>query len=44
MRRHVRVTPARVALTAHEPRVTAVVLTYRRPDELARTLARLTAL
>ncbi|HEF5156158.1 glycosyltransferase family 2 protein [Burkholderia multivorans] len=44
MRRHVRVTPARVALTPHEPRVTAVVLTYRRPDELARTLARLTAL
>ncbi|EJO54723.1 glycosyltransferase family 2 protein, partial [Burkholderia multivorans] len=44
MRRHVRVTPAQVALPPHEPRVTAVVLTYRRPDELARTLARLTAL
>ncbi|MCA7944384.1 glycosyltransferase family 2 protein [Burkholderia vietnamiensis] len=44
MRQHVRITPARAALAPREPRVTAVVLTYRRADELARTLARLTAL
>ncbi|HDR9252277.1 glycosyltransferase family 2 protein [Burkholderia vietnamiensis] len=44
MRQHVRITPARTALAPCEPRVTAVVLTYRRADELARTLARLTAL
>lgn len=44
MRQHVRITPARTALAPREPRVTAVVLTYRRADELARTLARLTAL
>lgn len=44
MRQHVRITPARAALAPLEPRVTAVVLTYRRADELARTLARLTAL
>ncbi|HKT67760.1 glycosyltransferase family 2 protein [Burkholderia sp. 22313] len=42
--RHVRVTPARVALPPRETRVTAVVLTYRRADELARTLARLSGL
>ncbi|KVE65070.1 glycosyltransferase family 2 protein [Burkholderia vietnamiensis] len=44
MRQHVRITPAHTALAPREPRVTAVVLTYRRADELARTLARLTAL
>ncbi|RQS58675.1 glycosyltransferase family 2 protein [Burkholderia sp. Bp8986] len=44
MRRHVRVTPARVVLPPREPRVTAVVLTCRRSMELARTLARLSAL
>ncbi|HDR8998187.1 TPA: glycosyltransferase [Burkholderia vietnamiensis] len=44
MRQHVRITPARTALAPREPRVTAVVLAYRRADELARTLARLTAL
>ncbi|HDR9035638.1 TPA: glycosyltransferase [Burkholderia vietnamiensis] len=44
MRQHVRITPARAALAPREPRVTAVVLTYRRADELERTLARLTAL
>ncbi|CAG9248532.1 Glycosyl transferase family protein [Burkholderia cepacia] len=44
MRRHVRVTPARIALPPAEPRVTAVVLTCRRAAELAHTLARLTAL
>ncbi|RKU00246.1 glycosyl transferase [Burkholderia sp. Nafp2/4-1b] len=44
MRSHVRVTPARIALPPREARVTAVVLTYRRADELARTLARLTDL
>jgi GT2 family glycosyltransferase len=44
MRQHVRITPARAAFAPREPRVTAVVLTYRRADELARTLARLTAL
>ncbi|AIO30781.1 glycosyltransferase [Burkholderia pseudomultivorans] len=44
MRNPVRVTPARLALPPHEARVTAVVLTYRRPFELARTLARLSAL
>ncbi|HDR9203222.1 TPA: glycosyltransferase [Burkholderia vietnamiensis] len=44
MRQHVRITPARAALAPREPRVTAVVLTYRRADELARTLSRLTAL
>ncbi|KVK84670.1 glycosyl transferase [Burkholderia cepacia] len=44
MRRHVRVTPARIALPPREPRVTAVVLTCRRTAELARTLEKLTAL
>ncbi|WP_175922926.1 glycosyltransferase family 2 protein [Burkholderia latens] len=44
MRRHIRVTPPRVRLPPLEARVTAVVLTFRRPAELARTLARLTAL
>ncbi|KWB14122.1 glycosyl transferase [Burkholderia cepacia] len=44
MRRHVRVTPARIALPPAEPRMTAVVLTCRRAAELAHTLARLTAL
>jgi len=41
MRPRVRVTPPRVALPPREARVTAVVLTYRRAAELARTLARL---
>jgi GT2 family glycosyltransferase len=44
MRQHIRVTPPRVRLPPREARVTAVVLTYRRPAELARTLARLTEL
>ncbi|MDN7424915.1 glycosyltransferase family 2 protein [Burkholderia sp. AU45388] len=44
MRRHVRVTPPRAALPPAEPRVTAVVLTCRRPAELARTLEHLCAL
>ncbi|PHP85064.1 glycosyl transferase [Burkholderia sp. AU18528] len=44
MRRHVRVTPARVALPPREPRVTAIVLTCRRAAELARTLDHLSAL
>ncbi|WP_269508925.1 glycosyltransferase family 2 protein [Burkholderia sp. IMCC1007] len=44
MRRHVRVTPPRAPLPPREPRVTAIVLTYRRATELARTLARLTEL
>ncbi|AOK06187.1 glycosyltransferase [Burkholderia sp. AU19243] len=42
--RHVRVTPPRVHRPPHEARMTAVVLTYRRPAELERTLARLTEL
>ncbi|RQS28853.1 glycosyltransferase [Burkholderia sp. Bp8992] len=44
MRHHIRVTPARTVLPPGEPRVTAIVLTCRRAAELARTLARLTAL
>ncbi|MBR8040106.1 glycosyltransferase family 2 protein [Burkholderia cenocepacia] len=44
MRRHVRVTPARVALPPGEPRVTAIVLTCRRAAELARTLEHLSVL
>ncbi|OXI92351.1 MULTISPECIES: glycosyltransferase family 2 protein [Burkholderia] len=44
MRRHVRVTPARHVAPPPEARVTAVVLTFRRPAELAHTLARLTSL
>ncbi|SMG00713.1 glycosyltransferase family 2 protein [Burkholderia singularis] len=44
MHRHIRVTPARVALPPGEPRMTAIVLTYRRTAELARTLSRLAEL
>ncbi|OXI77692.1 glycosyl transferase [Burkholderia sp. AU33423] len=44
MRRHVRVTPARNVAPPTEPRVTAIVLTYRRPTGLAHTLARLSSL
>lgn len=44
MRRHVRVTPARIALPPGEPRVTAIVLTCRRAAELARTLDHLSRL
>jgi GT2 family glycosyltransferase len=44
MRPHVRITPARVALPPRETRMTAVVLTYRRAQELARTLSQLSAL
>ncbi|KVL28421.1 glycosyl transferase [Burkholderia territorii] len=44
MRRPVRITPAHAVLPPREARVTAVVLTWRRPAELARTLERLSGL